>query len=209
MCTPPATLCTPHATLSRWAELLAVKFNEQAEELGLVGLPKISYMTCCYVKTKGSDRPAAEEVKERYLFAERKIEGDFRKWNTNFGATVKTEVEPAELSSTSAAAAAKGAKEGHRVTRLNSDLVPQAFSHFSYEYSRGKKLVCDLQGVWNADDGFVLTDPVVHYVSSSGRRHKNGATDKGEEGASAFSGRTSAVPSAKGWACKSAPMRIS
>ena len=89
------------------------------------------------------------------------------------------------------------------------DDVPQAFSHFSYEYSRGKKLVCDLQGVWNADDGFVLTDPVVHYVSSSGRRHKNGATDKGVEGVRAFSGRTSAVPSAKGWACKSAPMRIS
>ena len=77
LCAPAATLCTPAATLSRWAELLAVKFNEQAEELGLVGLPKISYMTCCYVKTKGSDRPAADEVAERYLFAERKIEGEF------------------------------------------------------------------------------------------------------------------------------------
>ena len=55
-----------------------------------MGLPKISYMTCCYVKTKGSDRPAADEVAEHYLFAERKIDGDFRKWNTNFGATVAT-----------------------------------------------------------------------------------------------------------------------
>ena len=66
------------------------------------------------------------------------------------------------------------------------DDVPQAFSHFTYEYSRGKKLVCDLQGVWNADDGFVLTDPVVHYISSSGRRHHNGATDKGVEGVKRF-----------------------
>jgi hypothetical protein len=32
----------------------------------------------------------------------------------------------------------------------------------------------------------VLTDPVVHYVSSSGRRHKNGATDKGVEGVKRF-----------------------
>ena len=89
LCTPSAALCTPPATLSRWAELLAVKFNEYAEKLGLVGLPKISYMTCCYVKTKGSDRPAADEVAERYLFAERKIEGEFRKWNTNFGAVIR------------------------------------------------------------------------------------------------------------------------
>jgi len=33
----------------------------------------------------------------------------------------------------------------------------QAFSHFTFERSRGRFLVCDLQGV-----GYVLTDPVVH-----------------------------------------------
>ena len=64
----------------KWAELLAKKFNEQAAQLGLVGLPTISYMTCCYVKTKTSDQPAADEVQQRFLFAERKIEGEFRKW---------------------------------------------------------------------------------------------------------------------------------
>ena len=42
------------------------------------------------------------------------------------------------------------------------------------------------QGVWNADDGFMLTDPVVHYVSSTGKRHKNGATDRGKEGVQNF-----------------------
>ena len=32
-------------------------------------------------------------------------------------------------------------------------------------------------------DGFVLTDPVLHYVSKKGtRRHKNGGTDKGAQG---------------------------
>ena len=64
--------------------------------------------------------------------------------------------------------------------------IPQTFSHFSYEHSLGKKLVCDLQGVWNADDGFVLTDPVIHYVSSSGKTHRNGATDKGKIGVQRF-----------------------
>ena len=73
-------------------------------------------------------------------------------------------------------------------TPIETDDIPQTFSHFSYEYSAGKKLVCDLQGVWNADDGFVLTDPVIHYVSSIGRTHRNGATDKGIEGVKKFFG---------------------
>ena len=60
--------------------------------------------------------------------------------------------------------------------------MSQAFSHFSFEASNGKQLVCDLQGTWNAEDGFMLTDPVVHYISHSGRKHKNGATDKGRVG---------------------------
>ena len=63
--------------------------------------------------------------------------------------------------------------------------MPQAFSHFSYEASSRKQLVCDLQGVWNSQDGFVLTDPVVH-VSSTGAKHKNGATDQGSSGIEKF-----------------------
>lgn len=38
--------------------------------------------------------------------------------------------------------------------------IPQAFSHFTYVSSARRKLVCDLQGVWNQFDGYVLTDPV-------------------------------------------------
>ena len=66
--------------------------------------------------------------------------------------------------------------------------VPQAFSHFTYEASGGRKLVCDLQGTWNVEDGFILTDPVVHYVSSRNpdKKHKNGATDKGLDGIKKF-----------------------
>ena len=38
-------------------------------------------------------------------------------------------------------------------------------------------------GPAHATDGYVLTDPVIHYVSSrGGRRHRNGATDKGAHG---------------------------
>ena len=127
--------------MSRWAELLALKFNEQADELGLVGLPKISYMTCCYVKTQGSDRPAAEEVAERYLFAERKIEGAFRKWNTNFGAVIRLSDDALQdLRERDEARGGEGDDDGdgdapaQTRVKLVTDDVPQAFSHFSLVY---------------------------------------------------------------------------
>ena len=71
--------------------------------------------------------------------------------------------------------------------------VPQCFSHFSYEVTDGKKLVCDLQGVWNDNDGFVFTDPVIHSGAGrsrsrgrAGRRTRNGKTDKGLVGIDDF-----------------------
>lgn len=64
--------------------------------------------------------------------------------------------------------------------------VPQCFSHFSHVATAGKKLVCDLQGTWNATDGFMLTDPVVHSIGAAGQRHYNGATDKGARGILSF-----------------------
>eukprot|EP00899_Mesostigma_viride_P007668 jgi/Mesvir1/16902/Mv15772-RA.1 len=64
--------------------------------------------------------------------------------------------------------------------------IPQCFSHFTYVVTGHKKLVCDLQGVWNATDGFMLTDPAIHYISSTGRRGINGMTDKGQEGVDRF-----------------------
>ena len=65
---------------------------------------------------------------------------------------------------------------------LNHLDVPAALSHFSYSVSQGRKLLCDIQGTWNALDGYTLTDPVMHTLS----KRRNGSTDKGEEGMNRF-----------------------
>ena len=36
-----------------------------------------------------------------------------------------------------------------------------ALSHFSYDFTEGKYLLCDLQGERRADGTYILTDPVI------------------------------------------------
>jgi len=65
--------------------------------------------------------------------------------------------------------------------------VAQAFSHYTYLATGKKRLVCDLQGVFD-ERGNVLrfSDPVIHYRSYSGRRQVHGLTDKGKDGIGKF-----------------------
>ena len=59
--------------------------------------------------------------------------------------------------------------------------MPQAFSHFSYEYSSGARMVCDLQGCFDRERGFELTDPCM--LSKVGRSESGyGRTDRGLHG---------------------------
>jgi hypothetical protein len=65
----------------------------------------------------------------------------------------------------------------------------EAFTHLTYRFTRGRVMVCDLQGVFNTDiipPTFELTDPAIHYTSSKGRRMVYGRTDKGRSGTKAF-----------------------
>ena len=67
--------------------------------------------------------------------------------------------------------------------------IPQAFSCFSYKYSKRKYLVCDLQGVLDQTRSppcFELTDPVIHYRSTNNRKNVFGRTDRGQSGMDAF-----------------------
>lgn len=66
------------------AEELAKRFNHEAEELGIQNLPKVAYMTCCFVATQKMEPsadgkpPDPNEPESRLLFAERRIDGEFR-----------------------------------------------------------------------------------------------------------------------------------
>ena len=70
------------------------------------------------------------------------------------------------------------------------DEIPQAFSHFTYRYTKRKVLVCDLQGVLSTagthPPRFEFTDPVIHFPSRSGRRNVFGRTDRGRKGIKDF-----------------------
>ena len=55
--------------------------------------------------------------------------------------------------------------------------VLQAFSHFTYHVSGGKRIFCDLQGV-ERSDMIILTDPCI----LSNEKGKFGATDLGQQG---------------------------
>ena len=120
--------------------------------------------------------------------AEPELEGRFSKWNNNNGGV-------ADVCGATAALARLSVSQGiieegdededsdYEPTETFSHLdVPAALSHFSYSVSQGRKLLCDIQGVWNAADGFTLTDPVLHTLS----KRRNGSTDKGEEGMNRF-----------------------
>lgn len=74
-------------------------------------------------------------------------------------------------------------------TVLDTDFL-QAFTHFTHKYTKGKRMVCDLQGIFNTDVSpptFMLTDPTIHYKSKR-RQMVFGRTDKGRKGMTLFFG---------------------
>ena len=62
--------------------------------------------------------------------------------------------------------------------------IPQAFTHWTYNYTKRNEMVCDLQGQLNLEGGyFELTDPCIH---SSYRIKNFGRTDHGQQGFQLF-----------------------
>lgn len=61
--------------------------------------------------------------------------------------------------------------------------VPQAFTHWTYVWTKRSRMVCDLQGELVVDDGkipmFLMTDPAIH---TKYRSKGCDSTNRGEKG---------------------------
>jgi Mg-chelatase subunit ChlD len=82
-----------------------------------------------------------------------------------------------------------GFVESEHTNRLKPSDYLQAFTHFTHRYTNKKVMVCDLQGVFDDDASpptFELSDPAIHYASSTGREMVYGRTDKGKNGMNLF-----------------------
>jgi hypothetical protein len=75
--------------------------------------------------------------------------------------------------------------------KFSASEVSQAFSHFSYLATGRKRLICDLQGVFDeASNTLKFTDPVIHYFNHRKQERENvhGRTDRGRKGVAMFFG---------------------
>lgn len=160
--------------------ILADKFNsrvspilqDQAPELqdrwNVWFVPSFLYKVKDSVYNRKGDHTA-------WLFVEPELEGRWMKWNNNGG-----DVMPNSKMDSLEARLDIDPVTGFHDVRTGD--IPQCFSHFTWSVSGGKQLVCDLQGVWNATDGFSLTDPAIHSASSG----LGSKTNKREEGIASF-----------------------
>lgn len=94
--------------------------------------------------------PFIFQIDGKPYFAEKYVKGDFVKWNTNTGDTNMSE----------------------DATRNHMHKVASAFSHFTFNESKGEVMVVDLQGFDNPS-GVLFTDPQMHT-----RRFRGGSQDR-------------------------------
>jgi hypothetical protein len=169
------------------AEKLATSFNSRLNaKMGAHPEWQVHFLQCVMYEVKDS----RYEGGCAYYLAESLLDGNFSKWNNNSG-TVRDVIPETERQEPASLGIGVIAEEDEEEEDAEDDdaeglssipllnQVPQCFSHFTYSHCKKKKLVCDVQGVWNKVDGFMLTDPVFH---STDHRHKNGGTDKGTDG---------------------------
>jgi hypothetical protein len=172
------------AKVQAQAEALAVRFNARVRGDAAW---HVRFVECCIYEVLDAGYAGGMA----WILAEPELEGPFTKWNNNNGAVRSSRAARAAQHTPGLGAIHEDEDdEGGGADDEDGDVVddmdiPQCFSHFTWSVTDGDVLVCDLQGVWNALDGFTLTDPAMHRCPRGGRARK-GATDKGQDGIDNF-----------------------
>jgi hypothetical protein len=196
------------------ARRLAAEFNAKLSELPRVDpkTPKVSFLDCSIYELKdkltGTQKVLVEEKLDHNIW---------HKWNSNNGYVSGMKSAPvfsedvihdavrqlAKVGDLEMIEEGSDSDESHDATddefsnsyRKGSTVVfspfevAQAFSHFTYLATGKKRLVCDLQGVYDEKRNELrLSDPVIHYHDQfrRDRRCVHGKTDRGRKGMAMF-----------------------
>lgn len=191
------------------ARRIAAKFNERLNSLKRVDqrTPRIRFLDCSVYQLDDQ-----YQGKQSVLAEEKIYHSSWTKWNANNG-YVQGKAAPKYTEDTLRDAMKnlvlvemdmieEGSEEEEdddeqEHSRLQDNTtktfspfeVAQAFSHFSYMSSGKKRLVCDLQGVFDdANNELIFSDPVIHYYNHvrEDRSKVHGATDRGRKGIAMF-----------------------
>jgi len=177
------------------AQELAIEFNKRLAVLPSVNdsIPRVSFLDCSVYIINDVNLGDVGVLVEKQLDQSR-----YKKWNDNCG-FVDGQASGLEVNVGDALEAIVEDDEDEddeeeepsalfpKPLTVQAADIPQAFSHFTYRYTRRKMLVCDLQGVLSAPLStetplFEFTDPVMHYWSHTGRKNVFGRTDRGKKG---------------------------
>ena len=188
------------ARLSHDAGVEAVAFNEKlmnirsADAIFDINSFRIIFSKCPIYRVKDKKFDDGMGI----LLSEPELDGKYTKWNNNGGGcnlstSLFTCIETGLQDLNIIEEGSEEEEEEDDRARLDTPEhlahVPQCFSHYSYCYSKGGHLICDLQGIWNKQDGFTLTDPALHSnidYSSDEKKLKIGATDHNFNGIQKF-----------------------
>eukprot|EP00826_Nyctotherus_ovalis_P036659 TRINITY_DN3273_c0_g1_i14.p1 TRINITY_DN3273_c0_g1~~TRINITY_DN3273_c0_g1_i14.p1 ORF type:complete len:590 (+),score=175.06 TRINITY_DN3273_c0_g1_i14:141-1910(+) len=146
---------------SLFAKYFADKFNLYLKKAGgkkkdsgvSSKLPTIKVLPLVIIESL----EVSEKSKMKFFLAQKLLAGEYKKFNNNYG-WIFPEASKANL-------------------------LAQAFSHFTYEYSMGTMIAVDIQGIASEDDELAITDPAIHSLLY---KNRFGETNHGKIGIMRF-----------------------
>ena len=138
------------------AQELAVKFSQYIIKYPTTITKSLSFTDIYVLQVIRNPDPNTRPLLNEYVIVEDYIPGEFKKWINNYGFVSK---------------------------EVSSALYMPAFAHWSWCYTKGERMIADLQGV-RSDRGYTLTDPVLMSGTVNGQMY--GCTDTGVEGIAMF-----------------------